>query len=91
MNRLAWFAISAAMFVSMLSTPQVAQAQGVYVDLDGRTHYRSGYYRDNFRRRAYVNPYYRHDNGLHRGWYKHRHNRWDTRQAIWDRRHRRWY
>ncbi|MBX9880277.1 MAG: hypothetical protein K2Y22_17595 [Candidatus Obscuribacterales bacterium] len=89
MKRLAWFTLSTAMFVSVLSMPQVAQGQSVYVDLDGRTHYRSPYYRDNFRRRAYVNPYYRRDNGLHRGWYKH-HNRWD-REAYWDRRHRRWY
>lgn len=91
MRRLSWLAVTAFMFISLMSMPQAAQAQRFYVDVDGNRFYdRDGRYwnRYNNSRRSYY--WNRHDNGLHRGWYKNRHhNRWD-RHSYWDRHHRRW-
>jgi len=89
MRKLYWFAIASFMLVSLLSTPTAAQAQTrFYVDPYGRV-----YENDYSRHRSYYysTPTYRHDRGLHKGWYKTKHHHGYNKLGHWDRRYRRWY
>ena len=73
--------VLAALATIVVAAPTVASAQGFSVRVGGdRDYYRDRDYRGS---RA---EFYRHDRGLHRGWYKHD----GDRTVIIKRQHRYW-
>jgi hypothetical protein len=73
--------VLAALATIAVAAPTVASAQGFSVHVGGD--------RDYYRDRDYRGPraeFYRHDRGLHRGWYKH-----DRDRAVIIKRHHRYW